>query len=546
MQQIKIKIWFKILLTLWLLTCTTNIVVHAQHTENFTQQLKLLPGEVWWGAIVNKGNEMPFGKRNFTFNLYGDDDGNQAAPLLISNKGRQIWSENPFNFTFKNDSLTIESKYNNLQIEHSGSNLKEAYLNASKKYFLPKGTWPDSLLITAPQYNLWIELMYNPNQKDVLDYANKVLKNGLPPGVLMIDDNWTNYYGQFEFDKEKFPDAKGMIKQLHSMGFKVMLWICPFISPDSEPFRMLSSTKKLLLDNDGNAMALYEDITKPLLIDWWNGYSACLDLTNPSSVEWIQKKLYLLQNNYGVDGFKFDGGDAHFYNTSKLVAYENKNPNEQTYAWAKLGLNFPLNEYRAMWKMGGQPLVLRLRDKAHNWADLNTLIPGTIAQQLLGYTFTCPDMIGGGDFGTFLGNTKIDQKLIVRSAQCSALMPMMQFSVAPWRILDTTHLSAVKQAVQLRQKYLPILMQVLKDAAISGEPALRALEYDYPNQGFENVKDEFLIGNKLLVAPVVTNNDRKIVLFPIGKWRYNNEIIIGPITKVYQVALNELLIFEKL
>ena len=154
-------------------------------------------------------------------------------------------------------------------------------------------------------------------------------------------------------------------------------------------------------------------------------------------------------------------------------------------------------------------------------------------------------MIGGGEFSTFLGDSKIDQKLIVRSAQCSALMPMMQFSVAPWRILDTLHLNAVKKAVATRQKYLPVLMEVLRTAAITGEPVLRPLEYDYPNQGFENVPDEFLIGEKLLVAPVVTDNDSRTVKFPKGKWRYNNKTIKGPATKVFTVALDELLIFEK-
>ena len=57
--------------------------------------------------------------------------------------------------------------------------------------------------------------MYNPNQKDVLNYAKQVLANGMPAGVLMIDDNWSNYYGHFDFDKEKFPDAKAMIDELH-------------------------------------------------------------------------------------------------------------------------------------------------------------------------------------------------------------------------------------------------------------------------------------------------------------------------------------------
>ena len=40
----------------------------------------------------------------------------------------------------------------------------------------------------------------------------------------------------------------------------------------------------------------------------------------------------------------------------------------------------------------------------------------------------------GGQFTSFLDDAPIDQELVVRSTQVHALMPMMQFSVAPWRI----------------------------------------------------------------------------------------------------------------
>ena len=56
----------------------------------------------------------------------------------------------------------------------------------------------------------------------------------------------------------------------------------------------------------------------------------------------------------------------------------------------------------------------------------------------MGYPFSCPDMIGGGWFLDFVKNKNID-RLVVRFTQIHALMPMMQFSMAPWRILDRKH-----------------------------------------------------------------------------------------------------------
>ena len=52
-------------------------------------------------------------------------------------------------------------------------------------------------------------------------------------------------------------------------------------------------------------------------------------------------------------------------------------------------------------------------------------------------SYTCPDMIGGGEYLNFLENSSnLDEELFVRYAQCAALMPMMQFSAAPWRVLS--------------------------------------------------------------------------------------------------------------
>src|SRR5688572_28938780 len=110
-------------------------------------------------------------------------------------------------------------------------------------------------------------------------------------------------------------------------------------------------------------------------------------------------------------------------------------------------------------------------------------------------------MIGGGEMGSFLNTEKINQDLIVRSAQCHALMPMMQLSVAPWRVLDATHLDAVKKSVELRSKYIQEIEKLSQHAATTGEPIVRMMEYEFPNAGYEKVEDQFLLGANFLVAP---------------------------------------------
>ncbi len=43
-----------------------------------------------------------------------------------------------------------------------------------------------------------------------------------------------------------------MINKLHELGFKVMLWTCPFITPDTQEFRYLRDRDCLVKNKDGS------------------------------------------------------------------------------------------------------------------------------------------------------------------------------------------------------------------------------------------------------------------------------------------------------
>ncbi len=490
----------------------------------------------WWTGVINHGNQMPL-KDVYSVDFTNSNYGNQVQPMLLSSKGEVIWSDKPFGINFESKKLKIKSNLAFIQYHKAGVNLRDAYQYASKTYFPPTGKIPDKLLFTNPQYNTWIELMYNQNQKDIINYAKNIIANDLPPGVLMIDDNWQEDYGKWNFHPGRFSNPKLMIDSLHALGFKVMLWVCPFVSPDSDVYRDLAEKNFFVTDETGN----------PAIIKWWNGSSALLDFTNPKAVSWFKSKLNKLINEYGVDGFKFDAGDFEYY--TGINSFDaNATPTDHSEAYGKIGLDFPLNEYRAIWKMGGQPLVQRLRDKAHSFEDLQLLIPDMLSAGLMGYYFSCPDMIGGGEYTAFLNKESLNQELIVRSAQCHALMPMMQFSVAPWRVLDDKHLEAVKRAVQIRNKFKDYILELAINASKTGEPIVRSMEYNFPNKGYANIVDQFFLGDGILVAPLLEKEavNRKVVI-PEGKWKsFDGLIIKGPKTIDVNVQLNDLPYYERM
>jgi len=241
---------------LTIVTCLLILVcrVSSAQTNQFAKKtIPIEAGEKWFGGTVDDGYVMPF-KNGYSFNLSGNNKDNQSAPLLLSTKGRYIWGDQPFEFTIKGNQLIIDKAVDSVVLVKAGSTLADAFKGASKSKFAASGQMPDSLLFVRPQYNTWIELVYNQNQQDILKYAHQIIDNGFPPGVLMIDDNWMDFYGKFSFRKDRFTDAKQMIAELHHLGFKVMVWVCPFISSDTEIFRDLEAKKLLLMDDKGDVV----------------------------------------------------------------------------------------------------------------------------------------------------------------------------------------------------------------------------------------------------------------------------------------------------
>jgi alpha-glucosidase len=94
----------------------------------------------------------------------------------------------------------------------------------------------------------------------------------------------------------------------------------------------------------------------------------------------------------------------------------------------------------------------------------------------------------------------------------------MQFSVTPWRVLDAVHLAAVKKAVATRGKFTPRILEMARQSAKTGEPIISSLEYYFPNQGFEGITNQFMLGGTILVAPIDDQSTKRKVVLPKGKW----------------------------
>jgi len=500
--------------------------------------VKMQENEYWYGVAVNHGTKFPLSAQSeFTFCPTSQYTGNQEAPLMLSSKGRYIWSELPYDIYVKDGVISLTNGADDLTLYEGFGTLRGAFIDASSRFFPANGVIPPENFFVKPQYNTWAELIYDQCQDKILSYAHGIIDNNLPAGILMIDDGWMRYYGSREFNLARFPDARAMMKELHELGFEVMLWMCPFISPDSAEFRELASKDMLVKNNDGSVA----------IRNWWNGFSAVLDMSNPSTAAWLDDFLAELME-MGADGFKFDAGDVYYYKNDDIT-YGNVSAHDQCELWAKLGLKYKYNEYRTTYKCAGLPLVERLCDKAHNWDAVAKLIPDALTQGILGYPYGCPDMIGGGSFTDFLpGAPSLKPELFARYAQVAALMPMMQYSAAPWRVLDEYHAEICREAGRLHLKYADKIIALARHASKTNEPIIRYMEYEFPGEGFEAVTNQFMIGSDLLCAPVTESGvvSRNVKL-PHGNWKYADGTVYSGGTEVNVPApVNVLPYFEKI
>jgi len=91
------------------------------------------------------------------------------------------------------------------------------------------------------------------------------------------------------------------------------------------------------------------------------------------------------------------------------------------------------------------------------------------------------------------------------------------------------------------------ILELAKRAAETGEPIVRSMEYEYPHQGFTDCKDQYMLGDKYLVAPMVTPGVKRTVKLPKGKWKdERGQIFKGPKVIDTDVPLNRLPYYEKI
>lgn len=472
-------------------------------------KVKRLSKECWYPAVSSWGVNMPYDENFFHEELILKENQtpNQMTPLLLSNYGQCIYKKEGFKAKFEKDYILVDDNC----IVQKLDNLKQAFKYCSENYFEKNEIAIADELKVGISYNTWMHAPIDITQEKTLDYAKKLLDLGLPPSTLIIDDKWSYNYGSLNFEKAKFKEPKKMIEELHNMGFKVMLWFCPFVSFKTYTYNLYYHNNWLLKEDN-----------KPYKLKWWNETSACVDLRNEEAFNYLKNRMDRLIN-IGIDGFKMDGGDSLFY----LKEHE---PDKQSYLWSKLASYFKYNEIRVDFNTSGMSIFERLCDKKHSFGNggIKDIVPASLALGLGGHPFFATDMVGGGEVQDIRDKCELQKDIFISHIQIGLLMPNIQFSILPDKVLGKD-LYILKALLNQRKEYEPYLNELAKISSKTKEPIVRLLEYEFPNQGFSHITDMFMLGDKYLVVPITKKNETsKEISLPKGsKWQFEECIYNG-------------------
>ena len=197
------------------------------------------------------------------------------SPELIPFEQRpffDLYGEGDHQFTLVGDDLEFE-----VTVEED---ILQCYRGLVQEKGIPQKTPPLDLM-GAPIWTTWARYKDRIDQATVLQFAQEIIGNGYPYHVLEIDDRWQTHYGDLEFDPERFPDPGQMIRDLNDLGFKVTVWVIPFLHPQSKAGREAVEAGFVAKTKSGD----------PYPVKWWQGTGYILDITNPEAKAWFKKRL---------------------------------------------------------------------------------------------------------------------------------------------------------------------------------------------------------------------------------------------------------------
>ena len=360
---------------------------------------------------------------------------------------------------------------------------------------------------------------YYPDSK-VRFIAQNFRERTIPADAIWLDIHYLQGFNPFTWDARRFPDPPGLMADLRKMGLRTVVIIDPHPkkAPGWGPYDSGLAGDHFVKNPDGSVYeapvwpsqaeqdpgpSVFPDFSKPAARAWWGGLYAPLldagvagiwnDMNEPAIFD-VPSGTMPLTVRHDNEGRPTDHREIHNVYGLLMTRATHEGllklrPNERPFVLTRASFA-GAQRYAAIWP----------GDNVSDWAHLRGSINTLMGMGLSGLAFV------GSDIGGFAEAPSAE--LYTRWLQAGVFYPFMRTHTTlgtpdqePWSY-GAHHEALNRRAIELRYELLPHIYNVMREASLTGVPALRPLLLEFPgDSNTYGIEDQFMLGSDLLVAP---------------------------------------------
>lgn len=392
------------------------------------------------------------------------------------------------------------------------------------------------------------------NAEEMLFVADKYRELNIPCDVIFADIDYMERYKVFTYNQNTFKEFPQMVQKLNEKGFKLVTIIDPGVKVE-EGYSVYEEAIKndyvATLNSKTYINAVWPgDSVFPSFIDkrvrnWWGDNIKFLtdlgvsgiwnDMNEPAS---FKGPLPAEVEFMGDDGIHYHDEVHNVYgHYMALATYDGlvKHTGKRPYIITRAAYA-GTQKYSTIWTGDNHSL----------WIHLEMAIPMLLNLGMSGFSFAGTDVGGFGSDCT--------KELLCRWSQLGAFTPLFRNHSGmgtrrqePWTFDEET-IDIYRKSVNIRYQLIAYFYDLYYEGSKTGLPLLRPLVMNYEqDENTYEINDQFMLGDSLLVAPVVKQGAfKRMVYLPKGKWyNYFNKQVYDSGYHIIDAPLAEIPVFVK-